>query len=600
VFGAAVEQKMALRGLYTKHVREALRTPPGVGYDVLLIAILLSLFGTVLMVGVQATHPFTEKVEIDLGFASLPKYALLSLGRGFAAYFLSLGFTLAYGTIAAHNRRAEVVMIPILDVLQAIPVLGFLPGLVLALVALFPRHELGLEMACILMIFTGQVWNMTFSYHGSLRAIPSSLREVAAINGFSRWRVFRQLEVPASMIGLIYNSMMSMAGGWFFLTVTEAFTLGKQDYRLPGIGSYMSEASLADNHAAMFAGVIAMMLMIIFADQVVWRPMVAWSQRFKMEDVAGIVEPKSWVLDWVRRSAWMGGLLSTSAAAHRSMLNKGAWSRFVNRTHPATWVPAPLWAGIRLLVQLALLLALLVGVLWGGWSIVRLLFNLPLVGSGDDNWKTVVLSLGASFLRTTCAVLLGAAWTLPVGIIIGRSPRWSERLQPVIQVLASFPAPMLFMPVTALLLRLHVNFNLGCVALMLLGTQWYILFNVIAGASSIPADLEEVASVYHFNRVQCWLRLYIPCVFPYLLTGLITAAGGAWNATIVAEYVQMKTHTYAAFGLGSLISRASSNDQYSLLAASVVTMAIAVVTINRLFWRRLYRLAESRYSLTGR
>jgi NitT/TauT family transport system permease protein len=293
-FGVRLEQKMALRGLYTKHVREALRTPPGVGYDALLVAILLSLFGTLLMVGVQATHPFTEKVEIDLGFTSLPKYALLSLGRGFAAYFLSLGFTLVYGTIAAHNRRAELVMIPILDVLQAIPVLGFLPSLVLALVALFPRHELGLEMACILMIFTGQVWNMTFSYHGSLRAIPSSLREVAAINGFSRWRVFKQLEVPASMIGLIYNSMMSMAGGWFFLTVTEAFTLGKQDYRLPGIGSYMSEASLADNHAAMFAGVIAMMLMIIFADQVVWRPIVAWSQRFKMDDVAGIVEPKSW------------------------------------------------------------------------------------------------------------------------------------------------------------------------------------------------------------------------------------------------------------------------------------------------------------------
>jgi NitT/TauT family transport system permease protein len=598
---------MALRGLYTKHVREALRAPTGLGYDALLVAILLSLFGTVLMVGVQAATPFHEKVAISLSFTALPKYALLSLGRGFAAYFLSLAFTLVYGTIAAHNRRAESVMIPILDVLQAIPVLAFLPGAVLALVAVFPRHELGLEMACIILIFTGQVWNMTFSYHGSLRAIPESLREVAAINGFSRWRIFRQLEVPASMIGLVYNSMMSMAGGWFFLTVTEAFTLqdsrtgASRDYRLPGIGSYMNEAGLADNVPAMIAGVVAMMLMIIFADQVVWRPLVAWSQRFKMEDVAGIAEPKSWVLDLVRRSAWMGGLLSASTATNRSMLDRGAWSRFLNRTHPASWIPAPVWGACRRLLQFAIGLGLCAGVVWGGWSIVRLLFDLPLAGSsGDDNWKTVVLALGASFLRTTSAVLLGAAWTLPIGIIIGRSPRWSERLQPVIQVLASFPAPMLFTPVTGLLVGLHINFNVGCVLLMLLGTQWYILFNVIAGASSIPADLEEVASVYHFNRLQRWMRLYVPCVFPYLLTGLITAAGGAWNATIVAEYVQLKTHTYAAFGLGSLISRATSSGQYSLLAGAVVTMAVAVVTINRLFWRRLYRLAEDRYSLTGR
>jgi NitT/TauT family transport system permease protein len=472
---------------------------------------------------------------------------------------------------------------------------------VLALVALFPRHELGLEMACIVMIFTGQVWNMTFSYHGSLRAIPESLREVAAINGFSRWRIFRQLEVPASMIGLVYNSMMSMAGGWFFLTVTEAFTLRDRDYRLPGIGSYMNEAGLADNVPAMIAGVVAMMLMIVFADQVVWRPLVAWSQRFKMEDVAGIAEPKSWVLALVRRSAWIGRYLSVSAAKERSMIGTGSGSEVWKRIRQAASVPAPVLSWLRRLLQLAIGLALCAGVAWGGWSIVGLLFGLPIVGSGGyDNWETVLLALGASFLRTTAAVLLGALWTLPVGIVIGRSPRWSERLQPVIQVLASFPAPMLFTPVTGLLIGLHVNFNIGCVLLMLLGTQWYILFNVIAGASSIPADLEEVASVYHFNRLERWMRLYVPCVFPYLLTGLITAAGGAWNATIVAEYVELKTHTYAAFGLGSLISRATSSGQYPLLAAAVVTMAIAVVTINRLFWRRLYRLAEDRYSLTGR
>jgi len=590
---------MAVRGLYTRHVREALRQPIALGSDLVLVLLFLSLFGALLMVGRQMATPFHQQVDIDLSFWSLPKYTLLSLGRGFAAYFLSLAFTLIYGTIAAHNRRAELVMIPLLDVLQAIPVLGFLPGLVLALVALSPSHALGLEFACIVMIFTGQVWNMTFSYHGSLRAIPQSLREVAAIQHLSWWRVFRQLEVPAATIGLVWNSMMSMAGGWFFLTVTEAFTLEDRDYRLPGIGSYMSEAIRRDNVPAMVAAVVAMIIMILFADQVVWRPLVVWSQRFKMEDIAGLAEPKSWVLSLIRRSVWLENVLQSLDASRRSMIQAGADSRRFSGAFERSPIVGRLRMGLRVTAQIAIVAGLIATALWGGWSIIRLLVALPIVDSGGHgDWLTVFLALGASFLRTTCAVLLGAAWTLPAGILIGRSPRWSVRLQPVIQVVASFPAPMLFPLVTLLLVMLHVDFNIGCTALMILGTQWYILFNVIAGASSIPADLQEVASVYRWTRSQRWLRLYIPCVFPYLMTGLITAAGGAWNATIVAEYVQMKTHTYSAFGLGSLISRATGRGQYSLLAAAVVTMALAVVTINRLFWKRFYRLAEERFSLT--
>jgi NitT/TauT family transport system permease protein len=590
-----------LRGLYSRHVREALETPTGFGSDAILLALVLSIFGALLMLGHEMTTSYHEQVRIDLSFWALPKYTVLTLARGFAAYFLSLIFTLAYGTYAAHNRRAEAIMIPILDVLQAIPVLGFLPGLVLALVALFPRHELGLEMACIIMIFTGQVWNMTFSFHGCLKAIPQSLREVAAIHRLSHWRIFSQLEVPSAMIGLVWNSMMSMAGGWFFLTVTEAFTLKGRDYRLPGIGSYMNAAMRANDVPAMIADVIAMVLMILFADQVVWRPLVAWSQRFKVEDVSGAVEPKSWVLDLARRSVRVRKLFAFLDPAERSMLSVGPQARLVDRVSRS-----PLGSpGVRLALGKTVKFALLAGLaaiaLWGAWSLVSLLIALPLYNSsGHGDWRTVLLALGASFLRTTTAVLLGAAWTLPVGILIGRSPRWSERLQPVIQVLASFPAPMLFLPVTALLMHLHINFNLGCIVLMLLGTQWYILFNVIAGASSIPADLKEVTAVYRWNRFQRWLRLYIPCVFPYLVTGLITAAGGAWNATIVAEYVEMKDDTiYEAFGLGSLISRATSSGNYPLLAAAVVTMACAVVSINRVFWKRLYRLVEDRYSLTG-
>jgi NitT/TauT family transport system permease protein len=589
-----------LRGLYSRHVREALETPTGFGSDAILLALVLSIFGALLMLGHQMSTPYHEHLQIDLSFWSLPLYTVLTLGRGFAAYFLSLVFTLAYGTYAAHNRRAEAIMIPILDILQAIPVLGFLPGLVLALVALFPRHELGLEMACIIMIFTGQVWNMTFSFHGCLKAIPQSLREVAAIHRLSHWRIFRQLEVPSAMIGLVWNSMMSMAGGWFFLTVTEAFTLHGRDYRLPGIGSYMNEAMQKGNVPAMVADVIAMVLMILFADQVVWRPLVAWSQRFKVEDVAGAVEPKSWVLDMARRSVRVRKVFALLDPAERSMLSVGPRARIVDRVSKSPLMAPAVTSAFGKVIKFLLLGALAATAVWGAWSLAKLLVGLPIYdSSGDGDWRTVLLALGASLLRTTTAVLLGAAWTLPVGILIGRSPRWSERLQPVIQVLASFPAPMLFLPVTALIVTLHINFNIGCIVLMLLGTQWYILFNVIAGASSIPADLKEVTAVYRWNRLQRWLRLYIPCVFPYLVTGLITAAGGAWNATIVAEYVQMKDHTYAAFGLGSLISQATSRGQYPLLAAAVVTMACAVVSVNRIFWKRLYGLVEDRYSLTG-
>ncbi len=588
---------MPASGLYSRHVRAALKRPMALWTDALLVAIFLSIFGALLLVGRQMAVPFSAKVEIDLSFWSLPKYAVLSLGRGFAAYFLSLAFTLVYGTIAAHHRRAEAVMLPVLDVLQAIPVLGFLPGVVLALVALFPTYEVGLEIACIVMIFTGQVWNMTFSFHGSLKAIPVTLREAAAVQRLSAWRIFRQLEVPAAMIGLVWNSMMSMAGGWFFLMVTEAFTLGDRDYRLPGIGSYMNEAVLQDNVPAMLAAVAAMVLMIVFCDQVVWRPLVVWSQRFKMDEVSDGGEPRSWVLELARRSKRLRWLRRSLGAARQAVI--AAKSR---SSRPAA--TERFEAGLRALepvakiAQWASLPVLVLGAATGGWSLARLLFRLPLVDSaGSADWKTVLLALAASLMRTSAAVVLGAAWTLPAGIFIGLSPRRSAQLQPVIQSIASFPAPMLFPLVTLGLAAMHVDFNIGCTMLMLLGTQWYILFNVIAGASSIPADLREVAAAYQFNAVRRWTRLYLPCVFPFLVTGLITAAGGAWNATIVAEYVKTRSETYSAFGLGSVISRASSSQEYPLLAASVVSMAIAVVTLNRLLWKRLYRLAEARFSL---
>ena len=600
---------MPLIVFHTRRVREALKQPEAWVADLFFLLLVAAVAGGMMVLGRQVSAPYHQKLQINLSLTALPKYTLLSLGRGFAAYVLSLIFTLVYGTIAAHNHRAEKLMLPALDVLQAIPVLGFLPGLVLAMISLFPTREIGLEIACVVMIFTAQAWNMTFSFHGSLRGIPTPLREVAAIQRLTKWQIFRLLEVPAAMIGLVWNSMMSMAGGWFFLTVNEAFTLGDKDYRLPGIGSYMNEAINRGETRAGVAAVIAMIIMIVAVDQLFWRPIVVWSQRFKLEEQAQADAPQSWVLNILTRSrlyqrlAKLGRRRHEHPAQHRQHipsvpLTAGA----AGSIHQLSDTPASRrrWPELaRAAVRYAILATLGLAAVWGAWVIFHLLTALPIRFDpvNHDDWMSVILALLASFVRTTSAVMIGAAWALPVGILIGRSPVLSRALQPVIQVVASFPAPMLFPLVTLGLAAAHVPFTMGCVALMLLGAQWYILFNVIAGASAIPHDLVEVADVYHMSRAQRWFRLYIPCVFPYLVTGLITAAGGAWNATIVSEFVQVKDQTLIAFGLGSTISAATAKGNFSLLAAGVVTMAAFVVLLNRFFWKRLYRLAEDRYSL---
>lgn len=607
------EIPLALVLFQTRKVRDALKAPASFGIDLLVLLVIGAAVGGIATFGRQVTAPFLDKVEISLSLWALPKYTMFSLARGVAAYLLSLGFTLIYGTIAAHNHRAEKVMIPALDVLQAIPVLGFLPGLVIAMISLFPTREIGLELACIVMIFTAQVWNMTFSFYGSLRGIPSPLREVAAIQRLNGWQIFKLLELPAAMIGLVWNSMMSMAGGWFFLTVNEAFKLGDRDFRLPGIGSYMSEAISQENYPCMIAAIIAMITMIVVVDQLIWRPIVVWSQRFKLEDSTDADKPQSWVLDLLAKARvwkWIlrhlrkpksAGLIAapTQGRATGGVLEYAAPQSPSSASSPSGPKQSP-WPLILNIAKWAALLALALGAAWGVWKLIHLLIALPLHDAvNHEDWVRILLALGASFLRTTAAVMLGAAWTLPVGILIGLSPRWSQRLQPIIQVVASFPAPMLFPLVTMLLIVLHIHFTIGCVVLMLLGAQWYILFNVIAGASAIPADLKEVGDVYHMSRRQRWTNIYLPSVFPYLVTGLVTAAGGAWNATIVSEYMQTKNHTFIAFGLGSTISIATDKANYPLLAAGIVTMSLFVVLVNRLFWKKMYRLAENRYSLNA-
>jgi NitT/TauT family transport system permease protein len=451
---------MPLILFHTRRVRQALQAPESLLVDLLVFVAVAALVAAMISFGRQFTAPYHATTVIDLSFGSLPRYTFFSLCRGFAAYVLSLIFTLVYGTFAAHNKRAEKVMIPVLDVLQAIPVLGFLPGLVLAMIALFPTREIGLEIACIVMIFTGQAWNMVFSFHGSLKGIPQPLREVAVLQRLGGWKTFKLLEVPAAMIGLVWNSMMSMAGGWFFLTVNEAFTLHDRDYRLPGIGSYMNEAINKGNTPAMLAAIVAMIVMIVVVDQFFWRPIVVWSQKYKIEESADADKPQSWVLALLAHSRiynvlsrLFGHRRHHAAVVMPSASGEHAAPAAVN----AGMGSSKFWPTVAAIARYAVLVLLAVAVLWGAWALVQLLLGLPLRNSAThDDWMHVVLALGASFLRTTAAVVIGAAWALPVGILIGLSPRWSQRLQPIIQVTASFPAPMLFPLVTLLLVFLHV------------------------------------------------------------------------------------------------------------------------------------------------
>jgi NitT/TauT family transport system permease protein len=547
-----------------------------------LAAIGAGVFGLTQLAG-EWTGPLRPSVEISLSPWDLPRYTFFSLARGIAAFILSFVFTLIYGYVAAKNRAAERVLLPLLDILQSIPVLGFMPGLVLALVATFPNSNVGLELAAVLMIFTGQVWNMTFSFYHSLRNIPPELVEAAKVYQFGWIRTFTKLELPFSAVGLIWNGMMSMAGGWFFLTINEAFVLGDKDFRLPGIGAYMSVAIDQGNTRAMLFAIVAMAVMIVMVDQLFWRPLVAWGEKFNVGDVSATEAPTSWVLDLLRRSGFIRAVGDW-------------WSKRPRQVKPAAPVTAARQARdsrVAMAVQWTLfgiagLLAL--------WGVLRLFDLLRQVSW--HAWQHLLFASLLTLLRTTLAVALGTLWTVPAGVAIGRNPSLSRVLQPIVQIAASFPAPMIFPLVLAGLGYLGVGLNYSSVVLMMLGTQWYVLFNVIAGAMGIPHDLDEAATIFRFTDAQKWKRLYLPGIFPQLVTGWVTAAGGAWNASIVSEYVHYKGANHVALGLGGLISEAASAGDFPALAAGVIIMAVLVVGINRVLWKRLYHLAESRYALS--
>jgi len=553
--------------------------------DLLVLAAVLAGIDGVAVITRYWFGAVTPAAEISHSPRALPLYAFYSVVRIAAAYMMSLAFALAYGYIAAYNRRLEGLMVAVLDILQSIPVLSFLPGVMLAMVALFPTRQLGVEFGAILLIFTGQVWNMAFSFYASLKSIPRELREAARIYAFSAWQRFTQLELPYGAIGLVWNSMVSVAGGWFFLMACEMFVLGKRDFRLPGLGSYLQTAAGSGDTGAVFWGLGAMIGVILLIDFLVWRPAIAWSDKFKFEQVEGSAQPTSAVLHMLRRSA----LIERFSLVVMAPLSERINSRFARRAAPAAGSAPRAWKIIA---------AVLLGVAGAGVILYALdgaVMTLKTL-TGSEVVSTLA-GAAATFGRVLVSLAIAALWTIPAGVAIGFDPKLARIAQPFAQIAASVPATALFPVILLALLRIGGGLGVGSILLMLLGTQWYVLFNVIAGAMAIPSDLKEVADVFRFRRWDRWRTVILPGIFPYLVTGMVTASGGAWNASIVAEYFHFQGRTLSTIGLGAQISQATDTGNFAVLLFSTIVMALLVVSVNRSVWRPLYRLAQTRFKL---
>jgi NitT/TauT family transport system permease protein len=560
--------------------------------DVGVAACALAIFFSLVSTGNYWLGKPIPVVPISHSISALPAYAIFSITRISIAYLLSLTFAVSYGYIAAYNPRIEAWMVAVLDILQSIPVLSFLPPVVLAMVALVPGHQMGIEMGVVLLIFTGQVWNLAFSFYSSLKSIPKEMLEASRIYRYSAWQRFWQLEMPYAAIGLVWNSIVSVAGGWFALMACEMFTMGTRNFQLPGLGSYLQTAADSGDIRALIAGIAVVILIVVATDQLVWRPLIAWSDKFKFEQVESADRVTSPILELLRRST----LLSSLPGRVFSRFEEPIYRRMSQTKECRTIRPldqdqvhgkpsAALWA---------LAVAAICVVIWGATQAILMLRTVT--------WPDLQLLLegaGATFLRVNAALLISAAWTIPVGVAIGFNPKLARFVQPIAQILASIPATAFFPILLIGLVKIGGGLGIGSIALMLLGTQWYILFNVIAGAMSIPSDLREVSSLFHFTQWQRWTKLILPGIFPFLITGMVTASGGAWNASVFAEYSQMPGRTLQTIGLGAQIDAATASGRFPILLLATIFISLMVVTMNRLVWRRLYRLAETRYKLEG-
>ncbi len=554
----------------------------GDGLIILIIAVLIYI-GTRLAINAPAS---VSGPTIDLSPRALPWYAFLSTGRMAIAYLLSLIFTLVYGYAAARNRTAEKVLMPLLDVLQSIPILSFLPVVLLSLTSILPQR-FATELAAVILIVTSQAWNMTYSFYQSVKTIPTELREASAIFRLNGWLRFKTMELPFAALGLIWNSMMSWAGGWFFLMASEIFTVGSKDFRLPGLGSYLQTAANEGDVRAIFFGIGTLVLVIVLLDQLMWRPILVWANKFKVEMVESDTPPESWFYDLLSRS-W---IIKQFASRVWHPLNEKI-DRFMGRIMQADQSSAPDSTRRRSIIGPALAVIALIALIFGGIEAIGLLIKLPIADYGR-----IGSGLIATLLRVAFSLVIAVAWTIPVGVLIGSNQKLANILQPIVQIVASIPATALFPVIVLALINLTGGLDVSAVILMLLGTQWYVLFNVIAGTSAIPQDLAFTTALLQVKGWARWRTLILPALFPYLVTGMITASGGAWNASIVAEHINFSGQSISTTGVGALIAEATATGNYPLLLASTLALILTVVTINRTFWRRLYKVAEESYRM---
>ena len=553
--------------------------------DALIVLVLAALLYLGVRLAINAPQSVTGP-DISLAPTALPWYAFLSTGRMAIAYLISLAFTLGYGYLAARNRTARTIMLPLLDILQSVPILSFLPVVLLSLTAILPQR-FAVELAAVVLIVTSQAWNMTYSFYQSMTTIPEELREATKIFRLNSWLRFKTLEIPFAANSLIWNSIVSWAGGWFFLMASETFTVGARDFRLPGLGSYLQAAANQNNVPAILLGLLSLVLVIVLLDQLVWRPILVWADRFKVQMVSGDDAPESWFYDLLSRSWIAQNFTEHISQPLTERIDQMMVRRF--KANPQTDETVRTRPSVTTIVISVVIIA---GLVYAVLQAIGLLSTLSLADYGH-----IAEGVLATLLRVAIALIIAVIWTVPVGVLIGSNRRAAAILQPIVQVVASVPATALFPVIVLALIGLTGSLNLPAILLMLLGTQWYVLFNVIAGTSAIPQDLRYTTSLLQIKSWARWRTLILPSLFPYLITGMITAGGGAWNASIVAEYINFGGQTYTATGVGALIAEATARGNYALLLASTLALIITVVTINRTLWRRLYRIAEERFKM---
>jgi NitT/TauT family transport system permease protein len=571
-------------------------SPPALGrafrpniWDIVALILIIGVL-TLIAYGAEQTNAPISALDIapvTLDPANLPIYALRTTLRMLAAIGCSIVFTFIYGAVAAKSRRAEILLIPLLDILQSVPILGFLTFTVVFFMNLFPGRVLGAELACVFAIFTSQAWNMTFSMYQSLRNVPKDLEEASSSFHLSGWQRFWRLDVPFAMPGLVWNTMMSMSGGWFFVVASEAITVGNTTVTLPGIGSYVALAIQKQNLAAIGFAILAMLFVIVAYDQLLFRPVVAWADKFRFEQTASATAPESWLLDLFRRTRALRTL-----SAPFMVLNRAVLALHITLPPQLKAMRRGFQFSSRL-VDVIWLTLIVAGTGYVGWIAVQYM-------SETLTLSDVATAIGVGLVTLLRVVVLIAGASLiwvPVGVWIGLRPKLAEQVQPLIQFLAAFPANLAFPVFVLAIVQFRLDANVWLSPLMILGTQWYILFNVIAGASAFPSDMKEAAASFHIHGWRWWFKVILPGIFPYYVTGAITASGGSWNASIVAEVASWGDTHLTALGLGSYIAEATEAGDFPRVVLGISVMCVLVTLFNRLVWRPLYAFGERRLRL---